>query len=647
MSTAASILKDTFGYDTFRPLQQEVITNVLSRHDTLAVMPTGGGKSLCYQIPALMQDGLTVVVSPLIALMKDQVEQMKAAGVPALLLNSTLSTKEYRSNMEEVIKGKAKLLYLAPETLLTDRIFNLLDSVQVSLFVIDEAHCISEWGHDFRPEYRKLVEVRRRYPHAVCLALTATATPRVRSDIRTSLGFSNTNEFIASFNRENLFIEVQEKKDALQQTLRFVRQFKDQSGIIYCFSRKQVDELSADLIHHGYSALPYHAGLADDERHRNQEAFIRDDAQIIVATIAFGMGINKPNVRFVLHHDLPKSIEGYYQEIGRAGRDGLPAKCLLLFNYGDISKLRYFIDEKRGLEREVAEKQLDAMVDYAEDTFRCRRLPLLRYFGETPKFEKCNRCDNCIHPGGQTEYKSSVERWKDDEGDRWSATYQIPRSLKQPVSRPHKPDQQVMKEVTIPAQKFLSCVKRTGERFPAKYVIDVLLGERSPEVLKYKHDELSTFGIGRELSSMQWMTLVRQLGELGLYRRDEATLGLSLTDRAMDMLRSRTPIFVTDAALKKIPFKEDVRVEEENYNKALFALLRQKRKQLADTENVPPYVIFSDKTLVEMSRLYPQSMASLAKINGIGKVKLARYGEEFLQVLNPFCQKRKLKDTTH
>jgi ATP-dependent DNA helicase RecQ len=329
MSSSASILQDTFGYDTFRPLQREIIENVLARHDTLAIMATGGGKSLCYQIPSLLFDGLTVVVSPLISLMKDQVEQLRAFGVPALFLNSSLASQEYQENMEYVRRGEVKLLYVAPETLLTPRILALLDSVQVDCLTIDEAHCISEWGHDFRPEYRQLVAVRQRYPEAVCLALTATATSRVRQDIRTTLKFTTTNEFIASFNRENLYVEVARKYDPYQQTIDMLERYRDQSGIVYCFSRRQVDELAAYLAAKGYSVRPYHAGLEDSQRRMNQEAFIRDDAQIIVATIAFGMGINKPNVRFVIHFDLPKSIESYYQEIGRAGRDGLPAHCLL------------------------------------------------------------------------------------------------------------------------------------------------------------------------------------------------------------------------------------------------------------------------------------------------------------------------------
>src|SRR5688572_11725607 len=395
--TPSSILKNTFGYDTFRPLQCEVIENVMARRDTLAVMPTGGGKSLCYQIPAILSDGLTVVVSPLIALMKDQVEQLRAYGVPALFLNSSLRPQDYQENMEYVKRGEVKLLYVAPETLLTPRILSLLAGVKVDLLTIDEAHCISEWGHDFRPEYRQLVEVRKRFPEAVCLALTATATSRVRQDIRTTLKFSTTNEFIASFNRENLYIEVLRKRDPIAQTIEILEHYKDQSGIIYCFSRKQVDELAYYLASKGYSVRPYHAGLEDGERRRNQEAFIRDDAQIIVATIAFGMGINKPNVRFVIHFDLPKSIEGYYQEIGRAGRDGLPAHCLLLYSYSDAAKLNYFIDQKTGAEKRVAIQHLDAIVRYAEDEVNCRRKPLLSYFGETYADQNCGNCDNCTN----------------------------------------------------------------------------------------------------------------------------------------------------------------------------------------------------------------------------------------------------------
>jgi ATP-dependent DNA helicase RecQ len=599
--TPASILKNTFGYDTFRPLQREVIENVLNKRDSLAVMPTGGGKSLCYQIPALIFDGLTVVVSPLIALMKDQVEQMRAAGVPALFLNSTLSPEAYQANMEYVRRGETKLLYVAPETLLTPRIFDLLASLKVDCFTIDEAHCISEWGHDFRPEYRQLVDARRRFPGAACLALTATATPRVRADIVRTLGFSSSNEFVASFNRENLYIEVAPKSDAPIQTTRFLERFKDQSGIIYCFSRKQVDELAEYLARKGYSVRPYHAGLEDDIRRHNQEAFIRDDAQIIVATIAFGMGINKPNVRFVIHYDLPKSIESYYQEIGRAGRDGLPAHCLLLYSYADVAKLKYFINEKEGEERRVAVQHLDAIVSYAEDDRNCRRKPLLNYFGEAFQIEKCQNCDNC------------------------------------------NAEPPTLEDITIPAQKFLSCVKRTGERFGAGHVVDVLLGSKNEKVLKYEHDKLSTYGIGRELNQKQWMHLARQLAQMGYLNQDGEFRVLSLTPKAMEALRNRAKIMGQLQEVQERASKKANKAELE-YNHALFALLRAKRKELADEAGVPPYVIFSDRTLVEMAAYYPQTDARLLDISGVGQVKARQYGDTFLTLIQNYCQKHKLQE---
>ncbi len=608
MLTPASVLKETFGYDTFRPYQLEVIESVLAKRDALAVMPTGGGKSLCYQIPALIFDGLTVVVSPLIALMKDQVEQMHAAGVPALFLNSTLSAEAYQENMNYVKRGETRLLYLAPETLLTPRILQLLLEVKVDCFTIDEAHCISEWGHDFRPEYRQLADVRRRFPNAVCLALTATATPRVREDIKRSLGFPQANEFVASFNRENLYIEVAPKRDPAIQTLRFLERFKDQSGIIYCFSRKQVDELAEYLSRKGHSVRPYHAGLDDDARRRNQEDFIRDNVQIIVATIAFGMGINKPNVRFVVHYDLPKSVEGYYQEIGRGGRDGLPAHCLLLYSYGDAAKLKFFIDQKEGEERRVAVQHLDAIVKYAEDEVNCRRKPLLTYFGEVYSVSKCDNCDNC------------------------------------------NAEAPILEEITIPAQKFLSCVKRTGERFGAAHVVDVLLGSKAEKVLKYEHDKLSTYGIGRELNQKQWMHLSRQLAQMGYLNQEDEFRTLSLTKKAADALRDRTKIFgQLQEAEERAP--KQANKSELEYNHALFALLREKRKQLADEAGVPPYVIFSDRTLVEMAGYFPQSLQSMLNINGVGKVKLDQYGETFVGLIKDYCKKHKIaekaKDSAH
>jgi ATP-dependent DNA helicase RecQ len=600
MVSPASILKETFGYDTFRPLQSEVIENVLARRDTLAVMPTGGGKSLCYQIPSMMFGGLTVVVSPLIALMKDQVEQLRAYGVPCLFLNSSLSPQEYQENMDYIRRGEVKLLYVAPETLLMPRILSLLDSIQVDCFTIDEAHCISEWGHDFRPEYRQLVEVRKRYPKAVCLALTATATSRVRQDIRTTLKFTTTNEFIASFNRENLYIEVKPKGDAYSQTIDILERYKDQSGIIYCFSRKQVDELAAYLKLRGYSVRPYHAGLEDSERKRNQEDFIRDDAQIIVATIAFGMGINKPNVRFVIHFDLPKSIENYYQEIGRAGRDGLPAHCLLLYSYSDIAKLNYFIEQKEGSERRVAMEHLNAITRYAEDERICRRKPLLNYFGESYEADNCSNCDNCT-------------------------------SAPTPLT-----------DITIYAQKFLSCVKRADEKFGAGHIADILLGSKNEKVLRWEHDKLSTHGIGTELTKKQWMHIARQLLSMGYLKQEGEFHTLSLTSKALETLRKRETIFGVVQEAERIRIKGK-RTEVE-YNHALFAVLRQKRKEMADEAGVPPYVIFSDKTLVEMAAYYPQSVSSLLTISGVGQAKLRQYGETFLEVIKSFCEKHDLKE---
>ena len=600
----SSILKDTFGYDTFRPLQREVIENVMARRDTLAVMPTGGGKSLCYQIPSLLFDGLTVVVSPLISLMKDQVEQLRAFGVPALFLNSSLAPQEYQENMDYIKRGEVKLLYVAPETLLTPRILSLLSSLQVDCLTIDEAHCISEWGHDFRPEYRQIIEIRKRFPEAVCLALTATATSRVRQDIRSTLKFTTTNEFIASFNRENLYIEVIHKLDPIAQTIQILERFKDQSGIIYCFSRKQVDELATYLASKGHSICAYHAGLEDSERRKNQELFIRDDVQIIVATIAFGMGINKPNVRFVIHFDLPKSIEGYYQEIGRAGRDGLRAHCILLYSYSDAAKINYFIEQKNGEEKRVAIEHLNAIVRYAEDETTCRRKPLLNYFGEAFQADTCSNCDNC-------------------------------------TSAPA-----LLTDITVFAQKFLSCVKRADEKFGAGHIADILLGSKNEKILRWEHDKLSTYGIGTELTKKQWMHLARQLMQMGFLSQEGEYHTLSLTAKALDALRKRATIMGAVQEMERVRKAVKRKVELE-YNHALFALLRQKRKEMADEAGVPPYVIFSDRTLMEMCAYYPQSFESLLNIAGVGQVKARQYGNAFLDVIKLYCEKHRIAEIPH
>ncbi|MGH7495497.1 MAG: DNA helicase RecQ [bacterium] len=599
ISSAQTVLKDVFGYDEFRPLQEDIIKNVLQKIDTLVVMPTGGGKSLCYQLPALLVEGLTVVVSPLISLMKDQVAQLQQLGVPAVFLNSSLLPEEYEQTLARVISGQVKLLYVAPETLLKARILALLANLKVECLAIDEAHCISEWGHDFRPEYRQLVDCRQRFPQAVCIALTATATQRVRQDICATLQFSASQQFVASFDRDNLFLRIALKADPLRQLLEFLEQHASQSGIIYCFSRRQVDDLAEVLKQHGYATRPYHAGLPDVERTKNQEAFLRDDVQIIVATIAFGMGINKSNVRFVIHYDLPKNLESYYQEIGRAGRDGLRSHCLLLLGYGDVAKIRYLIDQKSGAERQVANHHLNVMLGYAESQ-TCRRVPLLAYFGEQFVPAACEMCDNCL--AGQRE----------------------------------------LVDLTIPAQKFLSCISRTGQKFGANHIIEVLRGSQSEKVLKFGHSNLSTYGIGKEFSKKQWLHLSRQFLQNGLLAQDLEYGGLQLTPKAHEVLRGMEKFLGTVQAER---MEEAAGAEESvEYDRGLFDLLRKLRKELADEQNVPPYVVFPDKTLTEMAAYFPQSRTSLRRMHGVGEAKLEKYGTFFLQEISRYCREHGLQE---
>ncbi len=593
-----ALLKSTFGYDQFRPLQQDIIENVLAKRDTLVIMPTGGGKSLCYQVPALMFEGLTVVVSPLISLMKDQVEQLQAVGVAAAFLNSSLAPEEHAEIVRQVSAGQLKLLYVAPEGLLTERMFNLLKTQNVDCLTIDEAHCISEWGHDFRPEYRKLVAVREKFPDAVCIALTATATPRVQKDIMQSLSFDKSNEFVASFNRENLFLQVVPKTDPARQTMQFLEQHPNQSGIIYCFSRRQVDELADFLDAHKYSVLPYHAGLPDEQRKKNQELFIRDDVQIIVATIAFGMGINKPNVRFVIHYDLPKNIESYYQEIGRAGRDGLRADCLLLFSYGDLQKIRYFIDQKEDpQDRRNALQHLEALIRYAESD-ACRRAPLLTYFGENYTKRDCGMCDNCVE-----EKKQQVD-------------------------------------ITVAAQKFLSCVKRTKEMFGANHIIDVLRGSENKKVIDFGHHHLSTYGVGKEYSKQEWMTLARQFLSLDLLYKDLDYGSLKITEKGAAVLFKNKKVF---GRLQEKRVSSGIQTDL-TYDRALFEMLRSKRKEIADRQNVPPYVIFSDRSLIEMATHHPIRRDSFLAIGGVGTTKLNRYGNVFMRLIRDYCEANQISE---
>ena len=599
LNQAKKILKQTFGFDSFRPLQEDVIKNILYKKDTMVIMPTGGGKSLCYQIPALIFQGSTLVISPLISLMKDQVEQLTELGVDAVVLNSSLAAQEYNQNVEKVRQKKAKLLYLAPEALFTPRMVSLLSSIKIDCIAIDEAHCISEWGHDFRPEYRKIIEIRKRFPKAVCVALTATATPRVQEDIRSNLYFKAPNQFIASFNRENLFLQVVAKENPIMQTIDFLKQYPNQSGIIYCFSRNQVDELSEILANEGFSVKPYHAGLTDADRKRNQELFIKDDVQIIVATIAFGMGINKPNVRFVIHYDLPKNIESYYQEIGRSGRDGLDAHCLLLFGYGDIQKIKYFIDQKEDQERQIANIHLSALVRYAE-TNVCRRIPLLNYFGEDYSIKNCSTCDNC------------------------------------------KAGKKDLVDITSPAQMFFSCIIRTGEIFGAHHIIDVLRGSESQKVLKFGHQKLSTYGIGKEYSKKQWLYFSRQFIQQELVEQDLNVGSLKVCEKASPVLLGEENVFgLIQKEKVEYSYSKESKLE---YDRNLFELLRKKRKDIADNSGLPPYVIFPDKTLLEMAFYFPQSSEGLLQIHGVGSAKMNKFGAAFLNLIKKFCRDHNIEE---
>jgi ATP-dependent DNA helicase RecQ len=608
MEKAKRILKKVFGYDEFRSLQEPIIRNVLAKKDSLVIMPTGAGKSLCYQVPALMFDGLTIVISPLISLMKDQVQQLRDLALPAVLLNSSLSYPQYMSNVEKIRRNEAKLLYVAPETLLKPRTLDLLTAVPVDCITIDEAHCISEWGHDFRPEYRQLTEVRKRFSNAVCLALTATATPRVRFDIKNNLQFDKSNEFVASFDRPNLFLRVIPKQNPTTQILKLLTKFKDQPGIIYCATRKQVDDLANFLVSRGISARPYHAGLTDETRHQNQEMFIKDDVQLIVATVAFGMGINKSNIRFVAHYDLPKNIESYYQEIGRAGRDGVKAYCLLLFSYGDTQKIKYFIGQKESEdERRIASLHLKFMLQYAESD-ECRRKPMLDYFGEEYAKENCGMCDNCL---------------REDKD---------------------------FSDITTEAQKFLACVKKTGELFGAGHIIDVLRGSKSQKVFKFQHQLVSTYGIGNEMSQKQWFLLSRQFIQKGLLTQDPNYGSLKLTMKGYDVLRGHQTVqgilaeeeIAEPGTPKRKPSAAPGIPSE--YDPDLFEILRVRRKELAVKYSLPPYMIFSDRSLMDMAARLPRDNGSFLDIHGVGRAKMNKYGKDFIGLIDRYCREQQVNE---
>ncbi|NJM46299.1 MAG: DNA helicase RecQ [Alkalinema sp. RU_4_3] len=599
-------LKHYFGYDAFRPGQQDIIEAALKDQDVVVLIPTGGGKSLCFQLPALLKSGLTIVVSPLIALMQDQVQQLQTNGIPATFLNSSLSGAQQRDRTQSILNGKIKLLYVAPERLLSDEFLNdFLPQVQASLgisaFAIDEAHCVSEWGHDFRPEYRQLSRLRHLYPAVPIIALTATATERVRLDIMRQLQLKDPFTHIGSFNRTNLYYEVRPKsRNTYREMLEQIQQTPG-PGIIYCLSRKKVEEIASKLQMDGIKALPYHAGLSNDDRASNQDRFIRDDVRVMVATVAFGMGINKPDVRFVIHHDLPRSIEGYYQESGRAGRDGEDAICTLYFGVGDIKTVEYLIAQKidpvtgEALvdEQRIATQQLRRVVNYAE-AMECRRIIQLGYFGES--FEgNCGTCDNCRYP-------KPMEDW------------------------------------TIDAQKFLSCVGRfsqSGRNYGLGYTIDVLRGSKEKRILMNKHDQLSTYGIGRDRTLDQWRSLARSLIHQGLL--DETSDGysvLALNDMSWEVLRKQRSVMVAIAPAKQQIQAVAATMDKEE-SEQLYQRLQLLRKRLADEQNVPPYIIFSNATLRFIAQRQPRNRAQFAQISGVGDKKLALYGEIFIkEILN-------------
>ena len=589
-------LKTVFGYDTFRPHQEEIISGIIRGEDAFVLMPTGGGKSLCYQIPALHRPGVGIIISPLISLMKDQVDALTANGVAASCYNSSLSEAEARRTLARFHSGELDLLYVAPERLMSDSFLERLQGMEPALFAIDEAHCVSQWGHDFRPEYIQLGRLRRLFPSVPLIALTATADPQTRVDIIERLGLGTAACHVAGFDRPNIRYTVVEKQKPLQQVLSFLAGRSDEAGIIYALSRKRVEEVADKLKAAGIPAAAYHAGLPDRERNRVQEAFQRDDLRIVVATVAFGMGIDKPNVRFVIHYDLPKNIESYYQETGRAGRDGLSAEALLLFGYGDIAISRGLIESGGNPEQNRIElHKLNAMIGMAE-ALTCRRRVLLGYFGERLE-EDCGNCDVCLNP---------PERF----------------------------------DATVEARKALSCVFRVGQRFGMGHVIEVLRGSHSQRITSLGHDRLSTYGIGREISPDAWGSIIRQLIHLGYLGQDMGNYSvLRLTAKARPLLKGEESLSLARPRVRIAAARQPVKRGREKlvYDAALFQELRVLRKRLADEQQVPPFVIFGDATLMEMAAYRPLNAGELVRINGVGAHKLGRYGEQFLQVIRTFA----------
>ncbi|MDE2868020.1 MAG: DNA helicase RecQ [Chloroflexota bacterium] len=597
------LLKTRFGYDEFRPLQAEIIQTALAGRDALVLMPTGGGKSLCYQLPALCLDGLTLVVSPLIALMKDQVDALRANGVPAAFINSTVPPTEARGIEAEARAGRLKILYIAPERLAVPGFGAFLGSVRVGQIAIDEAHCISEWGHDFRPDYRNLRVLRERFPDTPVMALTATATTQVQDDIVDQLGIPRARRFVASFDRQNLTYIVRPKRQAFDALLELLRRHADGSAIVYCLSRQNTEDLAADLTDEGIQALPYHAGLEPTVRRTTQERFIRDEVRVVTATIAFGMGIDKPDVRLIAHYHLPKTLEGYYQETGRAGRDDLPSTCVLFYGAADRHALTGFIEQiEDETERTRAWEKLRQMVRYSE-LHTCRRVFLLDYFGESYDRPSCDGCDICL-----------------SEREEFDAT-----------------------EI---AQKILSAIIRTGERFGAAHVIRVLRGSRDRRLLSLGHDRLSVYGIARDFSRPELREIVSLLENAGLAEQSAGQFAtLLVTSRGRDFLRGREPLTLTRIRQVEADAPQPrPGVDHLDYDRDLFARLRDLRFRLAQAHNVPPYVIFGDRSLQEMAHYVPQSRESFSNISGVGRVKLDEFADDFLTVIRDYAEPRGLTE---
>lgn len=604
MSTFASLeeaLKHFFGHDTFRPGQKKIIEAALQNKDLLTIMPTGGGKSLCFQLPALLRTGITIVVSPLIALMQDQVDALQDNGIDATYLNSTLEYDERRSRQIAILKNQIKLLYVAPERLLNEKFGLFLDRIQndvgISAIAIDEAHCVSEWGHDFRPEYSKLKLIRQRYPQIPLQALTATATKRVQQDIIQQLDLRSPDVHVASFDRSNVHYEIQPKdRNIYRKMLRAIRN-ESGAGIVYCLSRNRVEEVATRLKHDGIDALPYHAGLSDRERSSNQTSFLRDDIQVIVATVAFGMGINKPDVRFVFHYDLPRSLESFYQESGRAGRDGEPSKSILFFSLSDRQKIEFLIDKKPDpTEQKIAMQQLKQVIDYAEG-HDCRRQIILRYFGE--KYQgNCGKCDNCLNP-------KPIEDWTEE------------------------------------AQKFLSCVARCQEKFGTNHIVDVLIGSRKQKIHQYGHHLLSTYGIGKGRTAEEWRMLGRSLVHQGLV--GQTTDGypiLKLNKHSWEIFRGHLAVKIAvDKYQSQTTAAYNPRQAEAEL---LFEKLRQLRKQIADRNSLAPYMIFADSSLKLMAQLRPKNINDFADLSGVNEYKAQQYGDRFISEILEFDRQHQL-----